>query len=187
MKKSFLLLFVIVATIMTSCGGWLTGKLDHSPDIYIFGFFVNPVFEGDSLVSAKDTLYLSQDPSDGSYELDTVYLGDTVHFLNVYDAYENSLVAVQMTWDSLRMDLWYQLSEDTQKALTNQSKVEQGLLYFEPGCGRRVTFPVYFTPRHKGGMTLKLAVESTSENFPTSSVLIYTPATEQVVDSTLTN
>ena len=186
MKKSFLLLFVIVATIMTSCEGWLTGKSDHSPEIYASLFFVNPVFEGDSIVSAKDTLYLSQDPSDGSYELDTVYLGDTVHFVNVYNAYENSLVAVQMTWDSLRMDLWYHLTEDIQKALTNKSKVEKGLLYFEPGYGR-VTFPVYFTPRHKGGMTLKLAVESTSENFSTSSVLIYIPATEQVVDSTATN
>ena len=186
MKKSFLLLFVVVATIMTSCEGWLTGKSDHSPEIYASFFYVNPVFEGDSIVSAKDTLYLSQDPSDGSYELDTVYLGDTVHFVNVYNAYENSLVAVQMTWDSLRMDLWYHLPEDIQKALTNQSKVETGLLYFEPGWGV-VTFPVYFTPRHRGGMTLKLAVESTSENFPTSSVLIYIPATEQVVDSTATN
>ena len=186
MKKSFLLLFVVVATIMTSCEGWLTGKSDHSPEISASFFFVNPVFEGDSIVSAKDTLYLSQDPSDGSYELDTVYLGDTVHFVNTYYAYENSLVAVQMTWDSLRMDLWYHLTEDIQKALTNQSNVEKGLLYFEPGYGR-VTFPVYFTPRHKGGMTLKLAVESTSENFPTSSVLFYIPAIEQVVDSTVTN
>lgn len=186
MKKSFLLLFVIVATIMTSCEGWLTGKSDHSPEIYATFFYVNPVFEGNNIVSAKDTLHWVTDPSDGSIELDTVYLGDTVHFVSTYNAYENSLVDVQMTWDSLRMDLWYHLTEDIQKALTNKSNVEQGLLNFEPGYGR-VTFPVYFTPRHKGGMTLKLAVKSTSENFPTSDVLIYIPATEQVVDSTATN
>ena len=186
MKKSFLLLFVIVATIMTSCEGWLTGKSDHSPEIYATFFYVNPVFEGDSIVSAKDTLHWVTDPSDGSIELDTVYLGDTVHFVNVYNAYENSLVAVQMTWDSLRMDFWYYLPKDIQEALTDQSKVEKGLLYFKPGYSR-VTYPVWFTPRHKGGMTLKLSVESSSENFPTSSVLIYIPATEQVVDSTATN
>ena len=187
MKKSFLLLFVVFATFMTSCSGWLTGKSDHSPEIYSSLFFVNPVFNGDSLIGAQDTIAVVNDPTDDSYELtDTIYIGDTVVFANTYYAYENDLVAVQISWDSLRMNLWYNLSEDIQKVLTSSSDVERGRLYFQPGYNR-VSFPIYFTPIQKGGMTIKLAVESTSEAYPINSALIYIPVKEHVADSIQAN
>ena len=187
MKKSFFFLIVVLATVMTSCDGWLTGKSDHSPDIYSSYFFVNPIFEGDSLISAQDTLNVISDPIDGSYELsDTIYLGDTVVFANTYYSHENDLVAIQISWDSLRMHLWYNLTNDIQKVLTNSSNIEEGRLNFQPGYNR-VSFPVYFTPIHKGGMTIKLAVESTSEAYPINDVLIYIPVKEQVADSTKVN
>ena len=179
MKKLFFLVFVVIVTCLTSCNGWLTGKSDHSPEIYASYFYVNPVFKGDTLVGAQDTLFLTYDSNDGSYELDTVFLGDTVVFANEYYSYSNDLVAVQITWDSLRMSLWYNLAEEIQKALGQQSQVEKGLLYFQPGYNR-VSFPIYFTPIREGGMTLRLEVESTSESFPKRSELIYIPAKKRL-------
>lgn len=52
---------------------------------------------------------------------------------------------------------------------------------FNPGYNR-VTFPIYFTPKERGGMKLKLSVESDSD-FPIHSVLIYIPAVEAPVET----
>ena len=180
MRKLFLLLTVVVA--MTSCS---TTEPQYSPEIYSSYFYVNPIFKGDSLVSAKDTLSLSYDSQDGSYELDTVYIGDTISFASAYYAVNSDLVAVKMVWDTLYMNLWYDLTDSIEAALTSQTKLETGQLYFAPGYNR-VSFPISFSPIKKGGMTLKLTVESTSE-FPSNSVLFYIPAIEKVADSTPTN
>ena len=180
MRKLFLLLTVVVA--MTSCS---TTEPQYSPEIYSSYFYVNPIFKGDSLVSAKDTLSLSYDSQDGSYELDTVYIGDTISFASAYYTVNSDLVAVKMVWDTLYMNLWYDLTDSIEAALTSQTKLETGQLYFAPGYNR-VSFPISFSPIKKGGMTLKLTVESTSE-FPSNSVLFYIPAIEKVADSTPTN
>ena len=180
MRKLFLLLTVVVA--MTSCS---TTEPQYSPEIYTSYFYVNPIFKGDSLVSAKDTLSLSYDSQDGSYELDTVYIGDTISFASAYYTVNSDLVAVKMVWDTLYMNLWYNLTDSIEAALTSQTKLETGQLYFAPGYNR-VSFPINFSPIKKGGMTLKLTVESTSE-FPSNSVLFYIPAIEKVADSTPTN
>ena len=180
MRKLFLLLTVVVA--MTSCS---TTEPQYSPEIYTSYFYVNPIFKGDSLVSAKDTLSLSYDSQDGSYELDTVYIGDTISFASAYYTVNSDLVAVKMVWDTLYMNLWYDLTDSIEAALTSQTKLETGQLYFAPGYNR-VSFPISFSPIKKGGMTLKLTVESTSE-FPSNSVLFYIPAIEKVADSTPTN
>ena len=181
MRKLFLLLTVIIA--MTSC--LETTEPQYSPHIYSSSFFVNPVFEEDSLVGFKDTLSLFYDAEDNSYELDTVYLGDTVMFSTTYYTVNSDLVSVKMEWNEQKMDLWYNLTPDIEKALINDSTTKAGHLYFAPGYNR-VSFPVYFSPTQRGGMRLMLTVESTSE-FPTNSVLFYIPAIEQVVDSTVTN
>ena len=184
MRKSFLFLSIVaLATLMSSC--LTTTEPQYSPEIYASNFYVNPVFVNDTIVSAKDTLDLFYDSADGSYEVDTVYVGDTVMFASTYYTLNSNLVAVKLEWDSLRMNLWCNLSEDITKALTSESNVERGNLYFYSGYNR-VSFPVRFSPIVKGGMTLKLTVESDSE-FPTSSVLFYIPVKEQVVDSVAVN
>lgn len=166
-----LVLLVVLVLSITSC-------LDNtnpqfSPEIYTSYFYVNPVFVGDSLVSAKDTLDLRYYSEDGSYEMDTIYVGDTVMFASAFSSVANNLVAVKLDWDSTRMHLWFPLTEDVVKVLTNQSDTLAGRLYFKPGYNR-VSFPVYFSPLDRGGMNLKLTVESDSE-FSSSSVLFYVP------------
>ena len=175
MRKAFLFLScVVLTTLMSSC--LTTIEPQYSPEIYTSHLYVNPVFAGDSLVGAKDTLSLFYDSQDDSYELDTVCLGDTVFFASTYYTLNSNLVAVKMDWDTLRMNLWYSLTGDIENVLTQESNIEQGHLYFHSGYNR-VSFPVCFSPIEKGGMTLKLTVESDSE-FPTSSVLFYIPAKE---------
>ena len=177
MRKFYILLvLVVVAGAMTSCLEYKEPQ--YSPQIYRSNFYVNPQFQGDTVVGAKDTLDLIYDADDDSYELDTVYLGDTVMFASTFYTVTNNLVSVEMKWDTTEMDLWYLTTADIDKALLKTDTVGNltCTMRFNPGYNR-VTFPIYFTPKERGGMKLKLSVESDSD-FPMHSVLIYIPAIE---------
>ena len=182
MRKFYILLvLVVVAGAMTSCLDYKEPQ--YSPQIYRSNFYVNPKFQGDTVVGAKDTLDLIYDADDDSYELDTVYLGDTVMFASTFYTVTNNLVAVEMKWDTTEMDLWYLTTADIDKALLKTDTVGNltCTMRFNPGYNR-VTFPIYFTPKERGGMKLKLSVESDSD-FPIHSVLIYIPAVEAPVET----
>ena len=182
MRKFYIfLVLVVVAGAMTSCLEYKEPQ--YSPQIYRSNFYVNPQFQGDTVVGAKDTLDLIYDADDDSYELDTVYLGDTVMFASTFYTVTNNLVAVEMKWDTTEMDLWYLTTADIDKALLKTDTVGNltCTMRFNPGYNR-VTFPIYFTPKERGGMKLKLSVESDSD-FPIHSVLIYIPAVEAPVET----
>ena len=182
MRKFYILLvLVVVAGAMTSCLEYKEPQ--YSPQIYRSNFYVNPQFQGDTVVGAKDTLDLIYDADDDSYELDTVYLGDTVMFASTFYTVTNNLVAVEMKWDTTEMDLWYLTTADINKALLKTDTVGNltCTMRFNPGYNR-VTFPIYFTPKERGGMKLKLSVESDSD-FPIHSVLLYIPAVEAPVET----
>lgn len=182
MRKFYILLvLVVVAGAMTSCLEYKEPQ--YSPQIYRSNFYVNPQFQGDTVVGAKDTLDLIYDADDDSYELDTVYLGDTVMFASTFYTVTNNLVAVEMKWDTTEMDLWYLTTADIDKALLKTDTVGNltCTMRFNPGYNR-VTFPIYFTPKERGGMKLKLSVESDSD-FPIHSVLMYIPAVEAPVET----
>ena len=182
MRKFYILLvLVVVAGAMTSCLEYKEPQ--YSPQIYRSNFYLNPQFQGDTLVGAKDTLDLIYDADDDSYELDTVYLGDTVMFASTFYTVTNNLVAVEMKWDTTEMELWYLTTADINKAILKTDTVGNltCTMRFNPGYNR-VTFPIYFTPKERGGMKLKLSVESDSD-FPIHSVLLYIPAVEAPVET----
>lgn len=179
MRKLFLYFSWVVLTIMmTSCLNVTDPQ--YSPEIYASPFYVNPVFVNDSLIGAKDTLALYNDPENDLYQTDTVLVGDTVMFASTFYTVSNNLIAVKIKWDE-RLNLWFPLTDDVRKVLTSQTDTAAGQLYFNPGYNL-VAFPIYFTADQKGNMDLKLAVESDSE-FSTSSVVFKIPVKEQLTDS----
>ena len=171
MRKPFIFLIslVVVMFTMTSCD-WLNGGSDHSPEIYTSYFYVNPVFEGDSIIGAKDTLNIFSTDIEDSYRMDSLAFGDTVNFAAVFYSYEQDLVSVKIEWDSTRMDFSMNLFDDINKHITPQSNIKGGILYFNPGYNR-VSFPCSFTAKESGVLPLKLTLASTSEFSPTSVLL----------------
>lgn len=171
MRKPFTILLTLAAIAFTisSCD-WLNGESDHSPEIYTSFFYVNPVFEGDSIIGAKDTLNIASTDIEGSYRMDSLALGDTVNFAAVFYSFEQDLVSVKIEWDSTRMDFSMNLFDDINKHITAQSNIKGGILYFNPGYNR-VSFPCSFTAKEYGVLPLKLTVASTSEFSPTSVLL----------------
>lgn len=177
MRKLFLFISFVALTIsFTSCLN--VPEPQYSPSILGSYFYVNPVFDGDSLISAQDTITeLFYDADDETYDLDTIYVGDTVMFAAKFYTYTSDLVSVKVDWEKNHMDLWYFLTDSTKNVLTADSDTTAGKLVFDLGYNA-VSFPVYFTPLVKGGTTLKLTVTSTSD-YPTSSVKFYIPAQEK--------
>ncbi len=180
MRKFYIfLVLAVVAGAMTSCLEYQEPQ--YSPQIYSSSFYVNPQFLGDSLIGAEDTLNLIYDSDDDLYEMDTVYLGDTVVFATTFYTVTNNLVSVEMKWDTTDMKLWCLIEDEITKVLHKTDSIGEYLcgMHFNPGYNR-VTYPIYFTPKKRGGMELKLSVESDS-SFPTTSVSIYIPATDKPV------
>ncbi len=82
MKIKFLIFSLLIITYFTSCT--LEGESNYTPEII---FLRNPVTQaGDSL------LFYYTDES-GVYRMDTIQVGDTVHFYIYLYAYENNLTA----------------------------------------------------------------------------------------------
>ena len=167
MKKSFLLFFVAIAISLTSCDWFLQGESDHSPEIYTSFFYVNPVFSGDTIIYAKDTLYLSATDTEGQYRVDSLSLGDTVWFAATFYSYEKDLTGITAKWDTTLMDFSFHLTELITRHLADGSNIDEGHLYFNPGFNR-VSFPCSFTAKTYGILPLKLTVASTSEFSPSS-------------------
>lgn len=185
MRKSFFIISLIALTIsFTGCLN--VPEPQYSPEISGSYFYVNPRFTGDSLVGAKDTLeYLFYDADEATYNIDTVYMGDTVMFAAYFYTFTSDLVSVKVDWEKNHLNLWYQLTDSTKNAMTSESDTINGKFVFDLGYNG-VSFPLFFTPVVKGGTNLKLTVTSNSE-FPTSSVKFNIPVQEQVADSTATN
>lgn len=169
MRKFFYLSLSLLAIMLgTSSCDWLLGESDTAPTIYTSVFFVNPIMDGDSIISAKDTLYAHQtNEMENSYRIDSVSLGDTVIFASTYYTYERDIVSILVEWDSLRMDFTMDIQEEISKHLTSQSNIAEGKLIFNPGFNR-VSFPCYFIIKDYGILPLRLTVASTSQFSPTS-------------------
>ena len=174
MRKSFYFFvsLVVLAGSLASCD-WLQGSSDHSPDISVSHFYVNPVLDGDSVISAKDTLGLYYHSLDQSYRMDSLAFGDTVFFVSTYYTYEQPLISVTADWEKDRMDYVMEINDSIAQHLSENSDIASCKLYFNPGFNR-VTFPNRFTAKEYGILPLKLTVTSTSQ-FSPSSVYITIP------------
>ena len=178
MRKLFVLISVlVVALAMTSCLNNVHS--DHTPEIRCSYLYVNPVYSGDTIVGAKDSLKLAYDAKDNFFLTDTFFLGDTLVFTSAYYTVNNNLVAVKIAWDSTETALWYPLNTKIEEALTDRSDVAAGQLYFNPGYNL-VAFPIYVAPKQVGKTSFSLTVESDSK-FSTYSLKFTMPVVQ--VDS----
>ena len=156
-----------LATIACICASCLkVPEPQYSPEIIFSQFYINPVFSGDTLVGAQDSITKLQYAEDyKSFKLDTINLGDTVWFAAAFLSFANELTSVQLDWEKDRLDLWCNLSDSLKTILNSQSDTTACKLVFKPGYNE-VAFDVCFSPLTKGTTTLRLTVTSDSEFSP---------------------
>lgn len=170
-KLNYLFCLLGISLSMSSCFNDLNPETN--PVIFLSAISVNPVYDGDSIVSTKDTLFYSTDPVSGITVSDTLLLGDTAVLGAICSGEFNSLVAVKANYDTTRVQLWFDLNEQISKALVDNSKPEKGEIYFKPGYSG-VSFPIYIVPLEVGTMDLAFTVTSDSK-YPTNSVMFRLP------------
>ena len=173
-KIQSILLFSLLACLVTSCIEPTT--IQSTPQMRFGYLYVNPKFEGDSLIGAKDTLSDHYDAELDLLYLDTLQLGDTIMLPALFTSNQNNLVSVNTTYDTLSIDLWFDIdpnSESIKKALASGSDHTKGILFFNP-MYNMVTFPIYIVPGKAGSFPVKISVTSDSE-FPTNSIQFTVP------------
>lgn len=168
-KKSLLLISLLaIAFSMNSCFNNLESH--STPQMLIGNFFVNPVFSGDTLVSVKDTLFITYNQDLGISCLDTVLLGDTIICTAEFASNMNNLLNINSSFDTTSVNLWFGVNmenEATKKILAESSQPERGILIFNP-MYNHVIFPIYMVPQKVGAHTVKISVVSDSK-YPTNS------------------
>lgn len=135
---------------MTSCMDWTS---QYTPAIAVSAFFTA---SGDTLVG-----HISEEDNE-YYTLDTIHLGDTALFVIYNQSYANNLVSTTVTWDTTRLKMWCNMSEEFEAILKPTSSPEN--LFFEYNEGYNQTYiPVYMVPLKTGNTKLHFSVVSDSK------------------------
>ena len=174
MKFKSIFSLLVLAVVITSCID--TTGVQTTPEMLLGNVYVNPQFEGDSLIGAKDTLYDHYNELDGLIYLDSMKLGDTIMFPALFSANMNNLVSVSAKYDTLKMNMWFDINPEEEafkKALKEGSDPAKCILLFNP-MYNYVTFPVYMVPMETGAHPIQLTVNSDSK-FSSYSVAFVIP------------
>jgi len=163
MKKIYWFLLIVVVAVGWSCS---TGSAEYTPSITTSYFYLNPTFNGDTIVAAQDTLGITGS-SDGTYVIDTIQLGDTVAFYAGFCSYGNELIAARVTHDTTQLNMYPMLTPSIQAILLPTSNVRLIQLEFVPNWWY-VQFPIFYTPLKSGVYEFTMKVESDSQFSPRS-------------------
>lgn len=167
--------FAILSILAITLSGCLNEtEMESTPGVFLSAMYVNPQFEGDSLLFAKDTLYYSKNETVGMTYADTMAMGDTAMCASLFTSDFNNLVTMKAVYDTARIQVWFDVdNEKIQAAIDESSSVETGYLKLLPGYNM-ISFPVYFVPKEAGTHTIKMEVMSDSK-YPTNSVTFMLP------------
>lgn len=172
--KSFLFILALACT-MTSC----FDNTGYQSSPYMeFGYaYVNPQFVGDTtFIGGEDTLFSHYNEALEQWCLDTLHLGDTMMFPAYFTSFTNNLVSVVASFDTTRVNLWFDLKSNDQLVINSiaaGSQVEKGILIFSP-MYNEATFPIYVVPQEAGTYPIKITVTSDSQ-FPNNASLFTLP------------
>lgn len=169
MKKSLLALLtgVLLTSVLGSC---IHSDYDYTPAIYFSDFYANPIFSGDTLVGAEDTLLAHFDTLLNVYVLDTISLSDSIVFGAAFESFANYLTAARISFDTTALAFSANL-ESLRPIMSAKSNEKTLQLYFNPGY-ELVSFGVGYKAKKVGTHTIEVTAESDSEYSPTRYVLL---------------
>lgn len=167
MKRFVFVSLVILAGVLSACS---SRQASYTPYILHSHFYLNPVYSGDSIVAAQDTLdSVAVSPSDGYYHLKPIHLGDTVVFVAGFGSVANDLIAARMNVDTLSLLQSARIGDDFRAILLPESDEKHIQLLFKPGYSF-AALRVGYRPIKVGEHTIELVVESDSKFSPQSQI-----------------
>ncbi len=167
MKKSIFISLIVLAGVISACS---SRQASYTPYILHSSFYLNPVYRGDSIVAAQDTLdSVAVSPLDGYYHLKPIHVGDTVVFVAGFGSVANDLIAARMNVDTLSLIPSAQMGDDFRAILLPESDTKHVQLLFKPGYSF-AALRVGYRPIKTGEHTIELVVESDSKFSPKSQI-----------------
>lgn len=148
---------LLLACCMVSC---LETESHYTPQIYLTYITNN---HGDTLRVRKD------DKTDLNY-IDSVVLGDTLHFGVAFDAIGNNLQNTCIKWDETAIKLWGSLGSKVTIALTEPSDTTKLDLYFVEGFSG-IGYPIHLVPLKTGSSAIRFHVATDSKYSPVDESL----------------
>jgi len=169
MKRLFIPLALVMVLVLPSC---LKNKAEYTPYISFSHFILNPVYHGDTLVWAEDTLNVTINEDD-QFVLDTVEVGDTIVFAVGYGSYANDLQAARiLVSDSTGMRYSVLLNEAIRSVLVSEQVDGSGVnLELQSGYNY-LAFPAGCKILKSGTHRVEFKVESDSKYSPNSYIFL---------------
>jgi len=161
MKRYFLCILIIVL-YLSSCK--MKEEPQYTPQFALSEFVVRHADPSEP----KDTIKVQNIGED--IVIDTIAVGDTVHFAILCNAVTNQLTSFEVKTDTAVLGLTMQLSDQHTKALEATSDIENFKLVFKPGYGA-ASIPMEYIARKSVTATLTFNLATTSEFSPASLVL----------------
>jgi len=162
MKNQLVLISILFPLAFLSCSH---EEASYTPFIQVSNLYLNPVYDGDKIVSADDTLQLTF--QSGVYVIDTISVDDKVVLAAAYGSLGNELTACRCTFDTTQLNMWATLGEDFQRILLPETDLRNIQLMIKPGYNY-VAFPLNYQPMKSGTYDFTLKVESDSKFSPVS-------------------
>lgn len=159
MKKYIFCTIAIVLFLLSACKQ-NAEEPQSSPRIYM-SYFVSSPSGGGKL----DTLNLKADK--GRYLVDTISVGDTVRFDLLLNAITNTLTSFAFKNDTNYLYMRVNVPADLQKGLTDDTKLEDGILYFKTGYSAAIV-PMVYIARKSGTTNVDMTLSSTSSYSPST-------------------
>lgn len=163
MRNIRIIFCVLSAAIVALSSCKLSGKDEHTPEIYLSTIYKNPT---DSTWGVPVRLTFHSDL--GCYVTDTLSIADSVHMAATVYSFANNLQSFCVGYDTTQLR-YSELSDPVyDQILLPQSDRVHGQHYFRAGYNQ-VTFQFGFSPDTVGLLPFVLEVHSDSE-FPSSSL-----------------
>ena len=172
MRKAIVPIFIVLFVFcLFSCK---QSKVDYEPYISFSAFLRNPVFSSvkqDSIVGCQDSVNLVYDETKNLFLADTLMVNDTVVLLAGFGGRGNDLVSVSVSADTSKLKIWYEMSSDILRVLTDESDPAAGEWVFKGGYNY-VMFPVWYVARKAGSSNLVFNVKSDSQYSPVKVTVV---------------
>ena len=159
MKKYIFCTITIVLFLLSACKQ-NSEEPQSSPRIYMSYFVSSP-----SGGAKKDTLNLKA--VNGRYVVDSISVGDTVRFDLLLNAVTNTLTSFTFKNDTNYLDMRVNVYTDLQKGLTSESKLADGILFFQTGYSAAMV-PMMYIARKSGSTNVDMTLSSTSTYSPST-------------------
>lgn len=164
MKRIIPIFAVVLGLTLSSC---LDTKSHYTPEISLSQFYTG---SGDSLLFMYDEMA-------GMYRVDSLLVGDTLHFSVGFASLGNNMVSTHIDWDTNYVDMWGYFTQDMLDVMLPTSDTATLDIYLPVGYNY-VGLPLWIVPKKAGGTLLKFTAVSDSKYSPKELPLMLGIVTE---------